>query len=76
MPGISESAGDNDRVLIKLRPSPALGAAASRVNLRPLHDTPGAAAAAFGGILYAIVTGDTVTAALTRIIERALSGSV
>ena len=34
-------------VLVKLRPSPALRAAASRVDLRPLHDTPGAAAAAF-----------------------------
>jgi len=48
VPDASESAAENDRVLIKLRPSPALGAAASRVNLRPLHDTPGAAAAAFG----------------------------
>jgi len=31
------------------------------------------AAAAFGGILFAIVTGDSVTSALTQIIERALS---
>lgn len=31
------------------------------------------AAAAFGGILFAIVTGDSVTNALTQIIERALS---
>lgn len=30
-------------------------------------------AAAFAGLLYAIVTGDPVTAALTGIIERALS---
>ena len=36
------------RILVKLRPSPALRAAASRVDLRPLHDTPGAATAAFG----------------------------
>lgn len=31
------------------------------------------AAAAFGGILFAILTGGTVTNALTQIIERALS---
>ncbi|HEX6212924.1 MAG TPA: S8 family serine peptidase, partial [Methylomirabilota bacterium] len=36
------------RVLVKLRPSPALRLAASRVDLRPLHDTPAAASAALG----------------------------
>jgi hypothetical protein len=36
------------RVLVKLRPSPALRLAASRVLLRPLHDTPAAASAALG----------------------------
>jgi Protein of unknown function (DUF4244) len=31
------------------------------------------AAAAFAGLLYAVVTGGSVTSALTQIIERALS---
>lgn len=31
------------------------------------------AAAAFAAVLYAVVTGDSVTTALTQIIERALS---
>ncbi|KAA8970461.1 DUF4244 domain-containing protein [Mycobacterium sp.] len=34
------------------------------------------AAAAFGAILYSVVTGDSVVAALTRIIGRALSTKV
>ncbi|WP_373138336.1 DUF4244 domain-containing protein [Mycobacterium marinum] len=34
------------------------------------------AAAAFGAILYTVVTGDSVVAALTRIITRALSTKV
>ncbi|AMO59249.1 Uncharacterised protein [Mycolicibacterium phlei] len=34
------------------------------------------AAAAFGAILYTVVTGDSVVSALTRIIGRALSTSV
>ena len=34
------------------------------------------AAAAFGAILYAVVTGDSVVAALTRIIGRALNTAV
>jgi len=29
---------DSNRILVKLRPTFGLGAAASRVNLRPLHD--------------------------------------
>lgn len=33
------------------------------------------AAAAFGGILFTIITGDSVTSALTQIIQRALSVS-
>nr|WP_261876497.1 DUF4244 domain-containing protein [Mycobacterium marinum] len=34
------------------------------------------AAAAFGAILYTVVTGDSVVSALTRIITRALSTKV
>lgn len=34
------------------------------------------AAAAFGAILYAVVTGDSVVSALTRIIGRALNTKV
>ena len=34
------------------------------------------AAAAFGAVLYAVVTGDSVVAALTRIIGRALNTKV
>ena len=34
------------------------------------------AAAAFGAILYTVVTGDSVVSALTRVIGRALSTSV
>ncbi|MGV0851282.1 DUF4244 domain-containing protein [Mycolicibacterium phlei] len=34
------------------------------------------AAAAFGAILYTVVTGDSVVSALTRIISRALSTNV
>ena len=34
------------------------------------------AAAAFGAILYAVVTGDSVVAALTRVIARALNTKV
>ncbi len=34
------------------------------------------AAAAFGGILYSVVTGDSIVGALTNIINRALSTRV
>ncbi|EHI13201.1 hypothetical protein KEK_08467 [Mycolicibacterium thermoresistibile ATCC 19527] len=34
------------------------------------------AAAAFGAILYAVVTGDSIVSALTNIISRALNTSV
>jgi hypothetical protein len=34
------------------------------------------AAAAFGAILYTVVTGDSVASALTRIIDRALNTKV
>ncbi|OHU98171.1 DUF4244 domain-containing protein [Mycobacterium talmoniae] len=34
------------------------------------------AAAAFGAILYAVVTGDSIVAALTRVIGRALNTKV
>ena len=34
------------------------------------------AAAAFGAILYAVVTGDSIVAALTNIINRALNTNV
>lgn len=34
------------------------------------------AAAAFAGLLYAVVTGDSVTAALTSLVERALQSGV
>jgi Protein of unknown function (DUF4244) len=34
------------------------------------------AAAAFGALLYTVVTGDSVVSALTQIIERALSVNV
>ena len=34
------------------------------------------AAAAFAALLYTVVTGDSVTAALTALVERALQGSV
>lgn len=34
------------------------------------------AAAAFGAVLYSIVTGDSIVSALTGIIEKALSTSV
>lgn len=39
---------ESNQVLLKLRPSNALRAAESRVNLRPLYDTPKATAAALG----------------------------
>jgi len=39
---------DANRVLVKLRPSGALRAAESRVNLRPLYNGPQAGAAVFG----------------------------
>jgi len=48
VPDTSKSDVESRRVLIKLRPSPALRAAASRVDLRPLHDAPGAAPTVFG----------------------------
>lgn len=38
----------DQRVLLKLRPSPALRAAESRANLRPLHDTPAGTSALMG----------------------------
>ncbi|HEX3556811.1 MAG TPA: S8 family serine peptidase [Thermoanaerobaculia bacterium] len=47
MPNDKPSAETN-RVLVKLRPSNALRAAESRVNLEPLHDTPLGTAGAFG----------------------------
>ncbi|WP_028478149.1 DUF4244 domain-containing protein [Nocardia sp. CNY236] len=34
------------------------------------------AAAAFGAVLYAVVTGDSIVDALTKIIDRALSTAV
>nr|WP_307817722.1 DUF4244 domain-containing protein [Nocardia acididurans] len=34
------------------------------------------AAAAFGAVLYSVVTGDSIVNALTRIIDKALSTSV
>nr|WP_281398739.1 DUF4244 domain-containing protein [Saccharopolyspora gloriosae] len=34
------------------------------------------AAAAFAGLLYTVVTGDSVTAALTSLVERALQSGV
>jgi hypothetical protein len=34
------------------------------------------AAAAFGAVLYTVVTGDSIVGALTRIIDKALSTSV
>ena len=48
MPNNKLIPADTNRVLVKLRPSNALKAAASRANLRPLYDTPPAQAAAFG----------------------------
>jgi hypothetical protein len=39
---------ETNRVLVKLRPSGALGAAESRANLRPLYDTPQAMTGGFG----------------------------
>ena len=34
------------------------------------------AAAAFGAVLYTVVTGDSIVSALTRIVERALNTAV
>lgn len=34
------------------------------------------AAAAFGAVLYSVVTGDSIVAALTRIIDKAMNTSV
>jgi subtilisin family serine protease len=49
MPEKKQEAANTNRVLVKLRPSSALRAAESRVNLRPLYDTPSATTrAAFG----------------------------
>ena len=47
MPNANQ-ASETNRVLVKLRPSNALRAAESRVNLEPLYDTPPGTAGAFG----------------------------
>jgi len=44
----ANQASETNRVLVKLRPSNALRAAESRVNLEPLYDTPPGTAGAFG----------------------------
>ena len=48
MPNDKQAAAGTNRVLVKLRPSNALRAAESRVNLEPLYDTPPGTAGAFG----------------------------
>ena len=48
MPDNKHVLAESNQVLVKLRPSNALKAAESRVNLRPLYDTPKATAAALG----------------------------
>jgi subtilisin family serine protease len=48
MPNNTHMPVETNRILVKLRPSNALRAAESRVNLRPLYDTPQTATAAFG----------------------------
>ena len=42
----------------------------------PCSDDPTVAAAAFGAILYSVVTGDSIVGALTNIIGRALTSRV
>ena len=48
MPDNKHLLAETNQVLVKLRPSNALRAAESRVNLRPLYDTPKARAAVLG----------------------------
>ncbi|MDT4953978.1 MAG: hypothetical protein QOJ02_2116 [Acidobacteriota bacterium] len=48
MPKNKLTPAETNRVLVKLRPSNALGATESRANLRPLYDTPQAMAGGFG----------------------------
>lgn len=48
MPNNKPLPAETNRILVKLRPSGALRAAGSRVNLRPLYDRPEAAAAVMG----------------------------
>lgn len=48
MPDNKNAPADSNRILVKLRPTNALRAAESRVNLRPLHDTPQTKPSVFG----------------------------
>ncbi len=48
MPNDKQAPAETNRVLVKLRPSNALRAAESRVNLQPLYETPPATMAGFG----------------------------
>jgi subtilisin family serine protease len=49
VPDTRPTAAETHRVLVKLRPSSALRAAAARIALRPMHDTPDAAFALDAG---------------------------
>lgn len=48
MPDAADMPTQDNRVLVKLRPSAGLGVAESRANLRPLFDTPPVAVSGFG----------------------------